>query len=41
VVGFSDLAGDMSGGVLHLDFQAFLWTRMYDLNNLLQPNSPL
>jgi len=34
VVGFSDLAGDVSGGVLHLNFQAFLWTRSDGIQNL-------
>jgi len=34
VVGFSDLAGDVSGGVLTLNFQAFLWTRSDGIQNL-------
>jgi probable HAF family extracellular repeat protein len=38
IVGFSDLAGDVSGGVLNANFHAFLWTkesgRMTDLGVL-------
>ncbi len=38
IVGFSDLPGDVSGGVLNANFHAFLWTketgRMQDLGTL-------
>jgi len=34
VAGFSDLSGDVSGGVLRANFQAFLWTREGGIRNL-------
>jgi probable HAF family extracellular repeat protein len=34
VVGFSDLPGDVSGGVLTPNFQSFLWTRERGIANL-------
>src|SRR5205823_8320768 len=34
VAGFSDLSGDVRGGVLRANFQAFLWTREGGIRNL-------